>query len=483
MDEPLTVGAVAEVVGGHVLGNASVTVRGAAHDSRDVRPGDLFCCVVGERVDGHTFAGDAIAAGASALLVDHPLDVEVPQVVVESVRRAMGPAAAAVHHHPSRALRVVGVTGTNGKTTTVTLVGQVLERLGERVEVIGTLTGVRTTPEATDLQRRLAAARDAGVTHVVMEVSSHALDQGRVDGISFAVTAFTNLGSDHLDYHGTPERYFAAKARLFEPDRTPVAVVNVDDVHGRLLAQTLESTEVTVVPYRLSDAAELRLGPTGVTFGWRGAVVESPLVGRHNVENLLCAAEICRSLGFEVGAVAGALSDAGAPPGRMQLVEAGQPFAVVVDYAHTPDALAAVLSAARELRSPDATGRLIVVFGCGGDRDAQKRPAMGRVAAEAADVVVLTSDNPRSEDPWTIMEQVRRGIEGSSHPAEVHLEVDRRAAIGLALAEAGEGDVVVVAGKGHETTQETAGEVTPFDDREVVAAVWSELTARSGDRP
>jgi UDP-N-acetylmuramoyl-L-alanyl-D-glutamate--2,6-diaminopimelate ligase len=476
MAEGLTVAEVARHVDGRVVGDGGTVVLGASHDSRDVRAGDLFCCVMGHQRDGHDFAADALGAGAVALLVERELELAAPQIVVGSVRLAMGPAASVIHHDPSRELRVVGVTGTNGKTTTVTLVGHVLSRLGHRVEVIGTLTGARTTPEATDLQRRFRAAVDSGVTHVVMEVSSHALDLGRVDGTRFAVTAFTNLGVDHLDYHGTPERYFAAKARLFEPDRTPVAVVNVDDVHGRLLASTLESTPVTVVAVRRSDATEVRTGPKGMSLRWRGEAVRSPLVGGHNLDNLLCAAEICHALGATPSEIAAALVDAGPPPGRMELVDAGQPFAVIVDYAHTPDALEAVLGAAREIGSD----RVIVVFGCGGDRDTQKRPAMGRVAAALADVVVLTSDNPRSEDPSTIMEQVRSGIDGSDGRAEVRDEVDRRLAIRTALELARPGDVVVIAGKGHETTQEIAGETVPFDDRQVAVEVWAELVASGG---
>lgn len=458
---PRTAADLAAVIGADVVGDGAVPVAGATHDSARVLPGWLFCCVPGERFDGHDFAAPAVTAGATVLLVERRLPLDVTQLVVPDVRAAMGPLAAELWGHPSGSMTVVGVTGTNGKTTTVTLVQHLLERLGTRCGVIGTLTGARTTPEATDLQPQLRAFADAGFGAVAMEVSSHALALHRVDGTRFAVAVFTNIGVDHLDFHRTPEQYFAAKARLFEPSLTALGLVNTDDVHGRLLR---DAAPVEIRTFGLDDVTDLVLGPGGSTFTWRGHVVSLPLAGRFNVSNALAAAEAVVALGHEPAAVAAAFADAPAPPGRFEVVDAGQPFAVVVDYAHTPDALSNLLEASRELVT--GSGRLRVVFGCGGDRDATKRPQMGSVASDLADDVVLTSDNPRSEDPAAIIAAVKFGITGP-----VTVEADRRRAIEGALAAAGEGDVVVIAGKGHETTQTIGATVTAFDDR-VVAREW-----------
>ena len=447
-----------------VVGPAAVEVTSMVLDTRAVEPGALFGCVVGSRVDGHELAADAVAAGAVAVLAERrlPLGDAVAQVLVPSVRAAMGPVAAALHGHPSRGLTIVGVTGTNGKTTTTHLLRSVFQASGESAEVIGTLTGTPgappTTPDAPDLQARLAALRDRGVTAVAMEVSSHGLAMQRVDGTRFAAAAFTNLSQDHLDVHGTMEAYFAAKARLFDPAFTDLAVVGVDDAYGRLL---LDAATVRTVGWSMAEASNLRLDATGSTFTWRGVDVRVPLAGRFNVANALCAAAVAGELGIDVPTIARGLAQAPLVRGRFEPVVAGQPFGVVVDYAHTPDGLEQLLSAAREVVGDR---RVIVVFGAGGDRDPAKRPRMGEVASRLADRVVVTSDNPRGEDPATIVAAV---VEGVGADADVHVELDRRRAIEAAVAAASDGDIVVIAGKGHETTQTFADRVVPFDDAEV----------------
>jgi UDP-N-acetylmuramoyl-L-alanyl-D-glutamate--2,6-diaminopimelate ligase len=483
------------------LGGADgdLEVRAVVHDTHDVVPGSLFCCVRGERVDGHELAGGAVALGAVALLVDHVLPLAVPQLVVPDVRRAMGPLAAAFWGNPSRDLVVVGVTGTSGKTTVTHLLCPVLRASGlAPCAIIGTLSGARTTPEATDLQAMLAVERDrvgsgagAGRGAVAMEVSSHGLALHRVDGTRFAVAVFTNLSQDHLDFHQTMDDYFAAKATLFTPGFTDRAVVCSDDSRGReLLAGLSEAgSGVSATAYSLADAEELTLSPAGASFRWRGEPVELALAGRFNVTNALGAAAAAEALGIEPGVVARGLSAATPVPGRFEAVDGGQRFTVLVDYAHKPDALDHALRAARELlagqvpgaRGPSGHGRLWVVFGCGGDRDVAKRPLMGEVAARLADVVILTSDNPRSEDPRAIIDDIRTGIPARSG-ASVAVEPDRRLAIERAMAEAWAGDVVVIAGKGHETTQTIGETVRPFDDREVARTALAALAARAPGR-
>jgi UDP-N-acetylmuramoyl-L-alanyl-D-glutamate--2,6-diaminopimelate ligase len=465
----ITAAALAASVGAKLIGDGSVALAAITHDSRRVSVGSIFCCVVGRMLDGHDFAGAALDAGAAALLVDQALDLPITQLLVDDVRAAMGPAASEVYGRPSEQLSVLGVTGTNGKTTTVTIAAHLLESTGRPTAVIGTLTGARTTPEAPDLQRQLRDAVTDGKAAVAMEVSSHALALGRVDGVHFAAAAFTNLGLDHLDFHETPERYFEAKARLFEPERTAVAVLDVDDVHGRLLRDTLV---VPVVPVSVDDLEDLRLDGAGAHFIWRGHAVHLPLLGRHNVADALLAAESCVAMGADPVDIAAALATVTPPPGRFEPVEVGQPFRVVVDFAHTPEALGEAIEAARAV----AEGRVIVVFGAGGDRDPSKRTRMGEVADRLADVIVITSDNPRSEDPSTIMAAVRRGVER----IEPRLVEDRHAAIGTALADAGPGDVVLIAGKGHEVTQIIGETELPFDDRLVAAEALVALGWGSG---
>ena len=448
------------------------------HDTRAVVPGALFCCVRGSRADGHDLAAGAVAAGAAALVVDHELAVDAPQLVVDDVRAALGPVAAAFWDHPSRHLAVVGVTGTAGKTTLTHLLAAVLGAAGRPCGVIGTLSGARTTPEAPELQARLAERRRRGDAAVAMEVSSHALDQGRVDATRFAAAVFTNLSPEHLDYHGTMEDYFAAKARLFRPAFTGTAVVCRDDGWGRRLAASLEEAgELAVATYGLDDAAGVRLTPRGASFRWRGRAVELALAGRFNVRNALGAATAAAALGVDDATITRGLAAARPVAGRFEAVELGQPFTVVVDYSHKPDALEQALSAARELVAPGA--RLAVVFGAGGDRDAAKRPLMGEVAARLADRVVITADNPRSEDPAAIIAAIEAGVPAGT-AAEVAVEPDRRRAIAGAVRTAGPGDVVVIAGKGHETTQVIGDRSLPFDDREVAREALRGAVATKG---
>jgi UDP-N-acetylmuramoyl-L-alanyl-D-glutamate--2,6-diaminopimelate ligase len=476
----MRLGDLIEVLGDGVLERVGgdPEVRAVTHDSRGVVPGALFCCVPGGESDGHRFAPAAVAAGAGALLVERRLDGVhgAAQVRVASTREAMAPVAARFHGDPSRHLDVVGITGTNGKTTTVHLLSSVLEAAGRHTGEIGTLTGARTTPEAPDLQARLAEFRDEGCSAVAMEVSSHALAAHRVDATRFVVAAFTNLSRDHLDFHETMEQYFEAKALLFAPGRGQVAVVDVDGEWGVRLADRIAAAgSPQLVRVSLGQVTDLDVTLARCRFGWRGEQVDLPLGGRHNASNALLAAEIAVALGIGPDVVAAGLAAVPPVSGRFERVEEGQPFDVIVDYAHTPDGLAKVLDGAR---TAVGTGRVLVVFGCGGDRDRSKRPEMGRVAAAAADQVVVTSDNPRGEAPEAI---IRAVIDGIPDPTHVRTEPDRRAAIALALAEADAGDVVVIAGKGHETTQEEAGVRTPFDDREVARDLLRSSRGRGGE--
>jgi UDP-N-acetylmuramoyl-L-alanyl-D-glutamate--2,6-diaminopimelate ligase len=446
---------------------AGVMVTGVTHDSRLVTAGSLFCCLRGSRRDGHDHARDAVEAGASVLLCERPVDLgpglDAVQVIVADARAAMAPVAAAFWGHPSRRLAVAGITGTNGKTTVTWLLRSVLETAGTPAEVIGTLSGTHTTPEAPELQSRLAEMAAAGTGAVAMEVSSHALAQHRVDAMWFDVVAFTNLSQDHLDFHHTMDSYFMAKASLFDPARARVAVVNADDPWGRRLAAT---TALPVRTFTAADAHDVRPRRDGTSFTWEGRRVELRLPGAFNVGNALAAATVAREMGVDADAVAAGLGAVGSVPGRFERVDGGGEVAVVVDYAHTPAGLENALGAARALAP--APARVIAVFGAGGDRDHDKRPAMGEVASRLADLAVLTTDNPRDEDPAAIIAEVVAGAGGRSSLA---VEPDRRAAIALALDAARPGDVVVIAGKGHETDQVFGGgRVEPFDDRAVARA-------------
>ncbi len=473
-----------------VSADRPVEVREVTYRSDAVRSGSAFACLRGVRVDGHDFAPQAVAAGAAALVVERELDLPAPQVLVSDARLAMALMAARLEGDPSARLRVVGITGTNGKTTCAFLTRAVLEAAGLPCGLIGTIEArvggeiepvTHTTPESTDLQHLFTRMLDAGDRACAMEVSSHALAQRRVAGVHFAAALFTNLTRDHLDYHRDEEHYFASKRALFvRPDGEgddPPAAVNVDDTHGRRLAAELPgalgfTVEGRDAPVRAED---VRQHPRG--FGARMVTprgpfdLESPLRGHFNVANVTGVVAIAEILGIDHDAIARGIAGVTGVPGRFEPVDAGQPFQVIVDYAHTPDSLRNVLQEARRL-VPDGR-RLVVVFGCGGDRDRGKRPQMGRIARELADVAVVTSDNPRTEDPAVIIDEILAGADRG--PAELVVEPDRRAAIVAASGMAGDGDVLVIAGKGHERGQETDGVVRPFDDREVAREVLEAL--------
>lgn len=451
-----------------IVGDHQAVVCGIALDPRRVAPGGIFCCLKGSRHDGHDDALRVVTAGATALLVDHELDVHVPQVVVADVRGAMARMACAVHGDPSLRMEIVGVTGTNGKTTTTHLLRSIFRAAGRPAEVIGTIGGTLTTPEAPELQERLATLADSGITSVAMEVSSHALVQHRVDGMRFAAAVFTNLGRDHLDLHGDMEQYFAAKASLFHLGLAELGVVNVDDEAGRRIAA---SAGILIVPYSVGELTEIDVAVDRLSYVWRGIRVTLPVGGVFNLSNSLAAATTAAALGLELQDIATGLASAETVPGRFEAIRAGQDFAVLVDYAHTADALDAVLSSARHVAD---AGRVIVVFGCGGDRDRTKRPEMGRVAASGADLVIVTSDNPRSEDPRAIIDEILAGVPADSRQAVI-VEPDRAIAIEAAFRLARPEDVVVLAGKGHETTQTIGEQVSEFDDRVVARRILEGL--------
>ena len=447
-----------------VVGRAPHDLADLAYDTRAVTPGALFFCVRGASVDGHDLAPDAVAAGAASLVVERPVDVQVPQVVVDDSRAAMAVAADVFFEHPSHELDVVGITGTNGKTTTAHLLYAILAAAGRGPGLLGTVEArvggerravVRTTPEAIDLQRTFREMLDAGDRSCAMEASSHASELHRLDRVRFAALVFTNLTPEHLDFHGTIERYYEAKRRLFVEGERPPAAINVGDPWGRKLASER---------------------PDALTFGLEGAEVgpdalenvDLKLRGRFNVENALGAVAAARLLGIGEEAVARGLESLRGVPGRFESVDEGQPFEVIVDYSHTPDSLENALRAAREL----ATGRVLCVFGCGGDRDRDKRPLMGRIASELTDLAILTTDNPRSEDPAAIIEEALAGVVG-----EVEVEPDRREAIARAVETARDGDVVLIAGRGAEPAQEVAGRRVPFDDRDVAREALRRLQA------
>jgi UDP-N-acetylmuramoyl-L-alanyl-D-glutamate--2,6-diaminopimelate ligase len=473
-----------EGTGATALGPSDVAVAGIAYRSDRVSPGDAFFCIPGFAHDGHSFAADAVERGAVALVVEHELaNVRVPQFRVARAREALAIASARFEGSPSSSLDLIGITGTNGKTTTVYLMDAILRAAGHTTGLIGTvetrigdtrLESSRTTPESSDLQHLLAEMRDAGVTAASMEVSSHAIDLHRVDAVRFAAVAFTNLTQDHLDYHLTMEEYASVKRRLFSDFETGARVVNVDDPYGERIATELPDV-LTVGRHESAAvrAADEVLTAAGATFtlvapGGR-ARVELPLAGAYNVSNALVAAGCALAVGIPLETVAAGLCSAPQVPGRLERVEAGQPFAVIVDYAHTPDSLEKALLAVKDVTE----GRVIAVFGCGGDRDPDKRPLMGAAVARNADMAVVTSDNPRSEDPVGIILQIEDGMRGGELGYEV--EVDRRRAIARAVQMAAPGDAVLIAGKGHEDYQIFADRTIHFDDREVAR---EELAAR-----
>ena len=449
-----------------LIGDDKIVITDVTHSTAAVLPGALFVCVTGENVDGHELAQQAINAGAAALLVERHLPLDIPQIVVADTRKTQGMVAAAFWGFPSDDLLLIAVTGTNGKTTTSHFLGSILRQHGLRTEVMGTLSGSRTTPESTDLQRQLAQFIDQNVQAVVMEVTSHAMVLHRVAGTQFALAIFTNLTPEHLDFHGTMERYFAAKASLFTPSYTSIGIVNYDDVHGRLIA---DAHEIQCFPFSLHDVQSISASATSHEFTWKTNQVVVNVGGKFNVSNSLAAVTAAVQLGVSETDIVAGLAAAETVPGRFEQVRASSGFDVVVDYAHTPDALQRVLLAAREIVG--VKHRVLVVFGCGGDRDSEKRPHMGAIAAKFADYVVITSDNPRSESPAAIAQNIIDGI--STHGANtiVKTEIDRRLAIQLALNSAKSGDIVVIAGKGHEKNQTIGNNVLPFDDVAIVREI------------
>jgi UDP-N-acetylmuramoyl-L-alanyl-D-glutamate--2,6-diaminopimelate ligase len=472
----------------------AVEITALAYDSRAAGPGSLFFCVSGLRSDGHDFAAAAVGSGAAALVVERRLGLGVPEVLVESARAAMAPLAARFYGHPDRELSILGVTGTNGKTTTAYLIRALLQATGTQCGLLGTVKSViggrerevaRTTPEAIDLQADLRAMLDGGDRACAIEVSSHALTLGRTDAIQFAAALFTNITRDHLDFHEDMEDYFQAKRKLFLPATGPpprLSVLNVADPYGRRLAQEVPGALTFAVGEDADySARNLRCGLEGCDFtlSWPGGEreVSLPMPGRFNVANALGALAAVHALGADLGALLTELERGVHVPGRFEPVDEGQGFAVLVDYAHTPDSLENVLRAAREITQESRAGRVICVFGAGGDRDRGKRPLMGEIAARMADRVFVTSDNPRSEDPGAIIGEILEGTAGT--PGVISI-TDRREAIAQAVACAEACDVLVIAGKGHERGQEFAGGVKlPFDD----VTVAREALAALRDRP
>lgn len=496
---PVTLGDLQHgVVGGTLIGAASTPIRGVQHDSRRVSAGDLFVAVPGERHDGSEFVDDAVRRGAVAVIAERELSVDVPQLAVDDPRLALGQAAESVYGMPTRALHTVGITGTNGKTTTAYLVKQAIEADAGRVALIGTTgmasgdeqaASLHTTPEGDDISRFARRSLDDGATHLVLEVSSHGLALRRVDALRFEVAAFTNLSRDHLDFHRTMEAYREAKARLFTELSPETAVIHTDDAFGAELARRVASP--TLRCSRRSDAdADLVVRHWSMTRAGIEAAVDtpggsvdlkSPMLGEHNLENLLVALGCAHALGLDLGRVASAWRTSPGSPGRLERIDHPGDVAVLVDYAHTPDALRRVLQTMRAV----TPGRLIAVFGAGGDRDAGKRPEMGRAGVEHADLCVLTSDNPRTEDPGLILQAVVEGARSGAPqlaPAELRNAargycpvLDRTDAIRLAIEAAVPGDTVLLAGKGHETYQVVGTERRHFDDREEARAAISRL--------
>ncbi len=469
---------------GDVIGERPVEILDLAYDTRHVDEGALFFCVPGATRDGHELAGEAVEAGAVALVVERPVDVDVPQLVVESVRASMAVAADTFFGAPTERLTVAGVTGTNGKSTTAYLLRSIRQADGRPTGLVGTVEWIvggeprnapHTTPEAIDLQRLFREMVDAGDHAVAIEASSHGSHFRRLDRVRFDALVFTNLTQEHLDLHGDMEEYFQAKRRLFTGVTSPPAAVNIGDPYGRRLADELEAAHrAPLVTFGLRPEAEVRadrleLGPHGSTLTAAGLELTTRLPGVFNVENVLGAVAAALLLDVDEDAIVEGIAAVTGVAGRFEAIDEGQDFAVVVDYSHKPDALAAVLQAARAL----GDGRLIVVFGAGGDRDRGKRPEMGRVARQLADEVIVTSDNPRSEDPLAIIGEVVQGT-----GTDVEVDPDRRSAIETAIAHAESGDVVLIAGKGHEQGQEIAGVVHPFDDREVARAALRSLGER-----
>lgn len=473
-----TVASLAAMLGDAVAdvhGDGTTPISNITHDSRAVSSGSLFACMRGERVDGHEFASAAVEAGAAALLVDHRLDTasigDIPQLVVDDPRLRLGPISGSLMNDPSTRMTTVGITGTNGKTTTSLMLEAIFVASGQRVGVIGTLNGPRTTPEAPELQQRLAEFVENDCSTAVLEVSSHALTLHRVDGTHFDAVVFTNFGHDHLDLHGTPEDYFRAKAILFDIRFAPLAVINIDDTHGQLLNDVIAGNNgpaMRVVTFSAAELVDVEVTATSLSYEWSGRRIHVGIGGAFNVSNSLAAVVTATELGVPLDDIISGLERLGAIPGRFEIVawpagiDGG--FSVIVDYAHTPDGLTEVIAAARSVADDSAS--VIVVFGCGGDRDHGKRAAMGAAAATGADRVIVTSDNPRSEQPMQIIDDIVAGVP-SNYRDRVTLNPNRHKAIGDALGVARSGDIVVIAGKGHEKTQDLGDLVVEFDDRAV----------------
>ncbi len=494
---PVTTSEVARAVSGKLSGDESAPVTDVTHDSRRARAGSLFVAVRGANVDAHRFVPQVMEQGAVGVLSEEkrPADFKGVWIEVENIRRAMAQAAATVHHHPSRELQLVGITGTNGKTTCAYLIASIPEAAGELVAMTGTVEyrvgrerfkAERTTPEATDLQRLLRNAVSQGCRVAVMESSSQAIDFHRCDSLYTSVAVFTNLTRDHLDYHKTMEHYWACKRRLFdgslgEPPRS--SVINIDDERGLELARDLEERGQRVVRYALNHDADVTA--RGVEHSLEGTSFElvthagarslhSPLVGRPHIYNILASVAAGLELGYGLETIARAIETCAGAPGRFERVKHGGDFSVVVDYAHTDDALLNVLRTARDVVSE---GRIITVFGCGGDRDRSKRAPMGEAAGSLSDVVILTSDNPRTEDPEKILADAEEGLRHTSKPYEKI--ADRRKAIHRAISEARTGDLVLIAGKGHEDYQIIGRETFHFDDKEVAREALREREGRN----
>lgn len=468
--------------------NGDADITRIEYDSRRVKPGEVFACVVGTYQDGHTYADKAVEAGASALIAERELPLNVPQVIVPNTRRAMAELAIKLYGNPAEKLRIIGVTGTNGKTTTTYMIKSIAEKCGLKVGLIGTIRNIignrvistqRTTPESTELQEILRDMVNEGVDLVVMEVSSHSLDQERVYGLKFEIGGFTNLTQDHLDYHKTFENYLAAKKKLFE--RSGFAVVNADDKHSELLLAGLDIPRMAYGVREMADisAANIEINVRDVEFDMATPIgqahVSVPIPGLFNVFNAMLAAGICIKLGFPLSAIVDGLAAVAGVTGRMEALDTtGFPFTVILDFAHTPDGIINLLTSVREF----AKKRIITVFGCGGDRDKAKRPIMGEAAGRYSDFCVVTSDNPRTEDPMRIIGNVLDGVNKTA--VEYVVIQNRREAIRYALTHAKKDDVVVLAGKGHETYQEINNVKYPFDEKVVVEELLNEMRENRG---
>ena len=436
-----------------------VEVHGLSYDSRLINSGDLFFCFKGEKKDSHDFVYDAIKGGASALVVERKIDIDFPQVISSSSRKMMSEIAEIFYEFPSREITTVGVTGTNGKTTTVNILSAIAKAAGEKTETIGTLTGQLTTPEAPDLQRQIRDSIGNGVSFLAMEVSSHALLQNRISRMTYDAAIFTNLSLDHLDYHGDMESYYKAKSSLFSPTHSKLAVINADNQFGKRL---MNEVEIPQVSFSLNDVDIVERTLIKTTFRWKGKIIELKLPGVFNLENALAAAVTAEALGFNREVIAKGLESAKGTPGRFELLTHSdeEPY-IIVDYCHTPDGLEKILLSINELL-PGA--RTHIVFGCGGDRDTSKRAQMGMISETHATNVYLTSDNPRSENQMAIINDILAGI----HDTElVYVNPDRREAIFHAVTTANQDDVVLIAGKGCEPYQEISGTLHPFLDSDV----------------